>query len=273
MHITTEKRIKHKNTVEKLRKEIATISVENRKLLNTMEDKMERTGEYDGYRTLAIAFNYLRICEHYLDINQSSIENLNKRSDNDLKEARSNYSNSVRELERWTKQIPDYLTEKDSFMKKIEKVNQARLLELMKTFLDNIENLYEGFKKTRWWGNIVSLEGQTLNAFIYLVDFREISNPHYMKAFYDQKIQIRMRLLEWIKKVSNNFREKYMLQTRETGDTDIKLAIKFQDHLRRICSVIGEPDEVEQARKTINVWKTMKEKDALERDKKLNRRK
>jgi hypothetical protein len=81
-----------------------------------------------------------------------------------------------------------------------------------------------------------------------------------------------MRLLEWLKKVSNLFREKYMLQTRETGDTDIKLAIKFQDHLRRICAVIGEPDEVEQARKTIAVWKSMKEKDALEREKKMNRR-
>jgi GrpB-like predicted nucleotidyltransferase (UPF0157 family) len=272
MHITTEKRIKHKNTVEKLRKEIGEISVENRKLMGAMDDKMERTGDFDGYRTIAISFNYLRICERYLEINQSSIENLNKRSDNDLKEARSNYSNSIRELERWTRQIPDYLTEKDQYMEKIKKFNHVRLLELMKTYLDNIERLYEGFKKTRWWGNIVSLEGQALNAFLYLVDFKEISNPHYMKAFYDQKIQIRMRLLEWLKKVSNLFREKYMLQTRETGDTDIKLAIKFQDHLRRICAVIGEPDEVEQARKTIAVWKSMKEKDALEREKKMNRR-
>ncbi len=271
MTITTEGKIRHKKNLENLRREIGEIVVENRSLVSEIEDHNERSGEYDGYRTIALAVNYLGICDRYIRIDESSRANINKKSDNDLKEARSNFSYSIREIEIWAKQIEDYLVDKDVYMEKIKKFNAARLLQLMKLYKSNIDKLYEGFKKTRWWGNIVSLDGNALNQFLYLVNFKEISNPHYMKAFYDQKIQVRMRLLDWIKRVSNSYREKYMLQTRETSDTDIKSAIKFQDDLRRICSVIGEPDEVEQARKTISVWTSMKEKDSEDREKKRSK--
>lgn len=272
MPITTEKRLKHKNLVEKLKKEIGQISVESRKILTSIEDQQNRQGKYDAYKTISIAFNYLRICERYIELNKSSIKNLNKKSDNDLKEARSNFANAIREMEKWSKQIMDYLTEKDKYMEQLEKFNAARLLEFMKAIHDNVDELYEGFKKTRWWGNVVSLEGQALSSFLYFIPFKEISNPNYLKAFYDQKIQIRMRLIEWIKRVSNNFREKYMLQTRETGDSDIKMAIRFQEDLRRITSVMGEQEETEQARKTIEIWSKMMDKDSEEREKKRNRK-
>lgn len=270
--MTTESKLKHKSVVEELKREVGEISVENRRLLSAMEDQKDRTGDHDGYRTIAITFNYLRICEIYIKINESSIERLNKKSDNDLKEARSNFSNAIRELDKWTRQITDYMTEKDEQMEKISKFNAARLLELMKSFINCVDLLYEGFKKTRWWGNVVSLEGQALNAFLYLVDFKEISNPNYLKAYYDQKVQIKRKLIEWIKRVSSNFREKYMLQTRDTGDTDIKQAIRFQEDLRRICSVTGEQEELEQAKKTIDIWSKMREKDSEDRERKRNRR-
>lgn len=272
MAISTENRLKHKNIEEKIKKELSEIYVENRKLLDSIEDKATRNGKNDIYKTIAIAYNYLRICEAYLIINKSSIENLNKKSDNALKDARSNYSKAISELEQWTKQIQDYLTEKDEYLEQVKKFNAARFLALMKIFMDNINELYEGFKKSNWIGNLITLEGKAVSTLLYLINFKEISNPNYLHAYYDQKVQLKRRIIEWMKKVSNNFQEQYMLHTKETSDTDIKKAILLQEDIRRICSVMGEQEEMENAKKSIEYWTKLKEKDDTDREKRMNQK-
>lgn len=271
MALMTEKKQKHRNMLEETKKHIGELSVEIRKIRETIEDKNERTGEYDLYKTISIVFNYLEICNLYMRVNTSSLENLGRKSESDLREARNYYSNAIRELDTATGNINDFLSDKDEFIKKLEKFNPARLLVLMRYMQDNINLLYEGFKKSRWWGNVVSLEGEGLSSLLFFINFKDIANPSYLKAFYDQKIQIKIRLIEWLKKVSNNFREKYMLQTMETSDADIRLAISYQEKLKRICLILNEREEIDLARKTIEIWEKHKEKDNEHREKKAKR--
>ena len=218
------------------------------------------------FKYITLADDCLNLAAHYLLLNRISISILGIKNEAFLNDSRKSCYESIIYLEKiTTDQIDVPFSELDESWKALEGLRDLKRYELMCKLGFTIESVMEGFgENTKWKWSFVDLNGRYAAAVKNIINFRTLVAGLDPRV---QDYQIRQRMMNKVKELLNksadDFRLKYELSTHRIDD--FKSAILFLSALRRIHTVLGEANQVEEIKKKIILWKQKMETDALKK--------
>lgn len=242
---------------------------DTKKKISEMEEKLsllekdikEKDDQYENYRRIVAAHEYLKLITMYISMSDAAIECLGKKNENYLNEARKLYYTVLKLLEEFLpKPIDMNLTENEDALDTIPKIDPRRKINLfnkMGYVLDLIRDGWGENSKYKW--SFVDLEGRFANIMKNMIDYREcLKNTDPRKEFYHERNQLLQMVKERLEIISKRFREKYEQSTKEPDD--MRMAIDFMTFLRRIASLSNQPDEAGRLKRIVELMRNHMEK-------------
>ncbi|MDH4127295.1 MAG: hypothetical protein OEV44_00975 [Spirochaetota bacterium] len=256
--VTPEDKLNYQNEIKDLKSKIADKKGNIGKLEKEMKDD---SYGLEKYYQIAIANEYLEMVHISCEMSKVSENYLKKKSDDFLNDGRKTYFKALIELEKVVGNFVDNpLHENQDILKTINKVDPKRVLNLinkLKNTLKLIEDGYGENSKYKW--SFVDMQGRYITVFKNFLDYKRLSVNDPRDPYFAENVQLFNMIKLYLQEVSYRFRDKYMVGTKEV--VDIKQGINFQEALRKITSLLGTQEESETAKKTIESWKQMLEKE------------
>ena len=256
--VTPEDKLQYQTEIKDLKGQIGEFKAK----IGTLEERMKKD-EFDlkNYYHIAIANEYLDMVLLNCSMSKVSEKYLLKKSDDFLNDARKTYFKALIELEEVVGNFVDtVLHENQDILKTIPKMDPKRVLNLINKLKSTLKEIEDGWgegSKYKW--SFVDMEGRYITIFKNFLDYKRLSVNDPRDPYFPENVQLLNMVKLFLQTVSHRFREKYMLGTKEV--VDIKAGINFQEALRKITSLLGTPEEAETAKKTIDSWKMMLEKE------------
>lgn len=221
-------------------------------------------GEQSGssYKYLTLADERLNVASYYLLQNELSVTLLGVKNEAFLNDARKSCYQAVIYLEEV---VSDYVdapfSDYSDLLAEIEGFSDEKRYELSRKVGFTIQSVEEAFgRNSKWRWSFVELEGRYATVVKNLVNFKTFV------AGMDPSVegyQSRMGHLDLIEHLlmqsADRYREKYELSTLRIDD--FKHAIGYLSALKRIHTLLGEPDKAEEIKKKMDVWKAKMETD------------
>ncbi len=255
---TPEDKIAYQNELKQFNQQLTDKKAHIGKLEKEMKDD-----EYNltSYYLIAIVNEHLesvyisclksKACEQYLK----------KKNDDFLNDARKAYFKALIELEKIVGDFVDTaLHENQDILKTMTKMNPKRVLNLINKLKNSLNEISTGYgenNKYKW--SFVDMEGRFVTIFRNFLDYKRLSVNDPRDPYFPENTQLLNMIKIFLQQVSQRFREKYLIATKEV--VDIKAAINFQEALRKITALLGPQEEAETCKKTIDSWKQMLEKE------------
>ncbi len=220
-----------------------------------------------GYKKLKIADDVLNRTSFFLLMNELSLAFLNIRNEAYLNDARKDLYRTIIYLEETVSSYIDVpFSDYQEKLEKISAYSDTDRYKLIQKLGFSIQSLKEGYgQNTKWKWAFVDLEGR------YATVTKNLLNMKTFVAGMDPRVEgyeTRIAYLALVKKLlqlaADRYREKYELSTLRTDD--FQLAVNYLSALRRIHVILGEPEESEQVKRKIDVWKGKLESDARKAD-------
>ncbi len=255
---TPEEKIAYQKELKEFNQQL----IGKKAVIGKLEKEM-KDDSYDlaNYYLIAIANEHLesvyisclksKACEQYLK----------KKNDDFLNDARKIYFKALIELEKIVGDFVDTaLHENQDILKTMPKMDPKRVLNLINKLKNSLNEIAEGYgenNKYKW--SFVDMEGRFVTIFRNFLDYKRLSVNDPRDPYFPENTQLLNMIKVFLQQVSQRFREKYLIATKEP--VDIKAAINFQEALRKITALLGPQEEADTCKKTIDSWKQMLEKE------------
>ncbi len=266
--ISSEEKLQFQTEIKELKNQINEIKSKIGKFERELKDDQYGLA---NYYLIAIANEYLNIVSINCNMSKVNEEFLGKKSDDFLNDARKSYFKALIELEKIVGDFVDTLLhENQDILETIKKMDPKRLLNLVNKLKDTLKEIMDGYgENTKYKWSFVDMEGRYVSIFKNLLNYKRLSINDPRDPYFPENIQLLNMIKNFLRLCSEHLREKYMLGTKEV--VDIKAAINFQEALRKISALLGTQEESETAKKTIESWKAMLEKEEKRKDEQRKR--
>jgi hypothetical protein len=221
------------------------------------------------FKKLMLSDEVLNRTSFYILMNSLSVSLLGVKNEAFLNDARKDLYKSIIYLEETvTSYIDVPYSDYEENVEKIESFDDEKRYKLAQKLGFSIHTVKDGFgANTKWKWSFVELEARLATV------TKNLLNLKTFVAGLDPRVpgyETRLAHLDLTKKLlhqaADRYREKYELSTLRIDD--FQLAINYLSALRRLHILLGEPEESEQIKKKIDVWKAKLEADARKSDKK-----
>lgn len=257
-----EKVGQHKSRLEELRNGINAITAEVK----------GGEGIEKARKRIAAADETLNMISYLLLMNNLSLALLGIKNDSFLNEARKACYNAIIQLEKTvTSYIDVPFSEYEEGVLLLEELPLEEKWQLIRKLGYTITALREAYgDNSKWKWSFVELEGR------YAVIVKNFINLKSLIGGMDPRVEgynIRLAHLRLAKRVlqeaADNYRAKYELSTLRIDD--FKLAIEYLGALKRLSSLIGEPEKANELKKKIDIWRAKMESDSKKKEKSAKR--
>ena len=253
-------------------KEHKTVLEELRKKEQELEGQIRSDRNNAGLYNLDSADVNLNIVSYLVLMNNLSVSLLGIKNDAYLNEARKTCYKAIINLENAVSNFIDVpFSEYEGRLEKISSVNEASRWALIRKLGFSIQSVKEGFgENSKWKWSFVEIEGR------FAVVAKNLLNLKTLMAGLDPRAdfyQERFAHLKLVKKLlqasADGYREKYELSTLRIDD--FKLAINYLGSLRRLNSLVGEPEEANELKRKIDIWKSKMDQDIKKKENPLKK--
>ncbi|HPS85998.1 MAG TPA: hypothetical protein PLY36_04600 [Spirochaetota bacterium] len=211
----------------------------------------------ESYYNLEIATYLLGTIELYMKMNDLSVAMLGIKNNKSLDVAKSNFSKVLLllketvgdEVER------DSLRENEEYLQKIDKLNPRQILD----FLIRVDAVFFSLKNnmgedSKWKWLFVELQAKIAVIFRNSINFSDIlkyRDPRE-KHFRDRREHLAMAK-NALEEAAKQYRTKYELSSKSRED--LKKSIEILEALRKIHMTLGESNEADKLKTTIDAAK------------------
>ena len=250
--IFTKKIKSYKNKIEELRKKEL---IYNDRIKKTKINKR-------GLLYIKVSEIDLNIVSYLVIMNQLSITMLGIKNEAYLNEGRKTCYKALISLEAAVSNRVDVpFSDYEDMLKEIEAYNIAQRWFLVRKLNFTIQLVKDGFgDNTKWKWSFVELEGRSSVVTKNMINLKTLTaglDPR--DEFYKERYAHLMLAKRLLETAADGYREKYEFSTHRIDD--FKIAINFLGSLRRLDALVGEPEEANELRKKIEVWKSKMEID------------
>jgi len=252
----TEKLKEHKLKLEELRKTEQNLAAQAR-----------RDRENAGMTNLQLADTNLNIVSYLVLMNSLSVALLGIKNDAYLNEARKICYKAIINIEETVSNYIDVpFSEYEGKLEKIKDMNQVKRWTLVRKLGFSIQSVKDGFgENTKWKWSFVEIEARFAVVAKNLLDLKTLMAGLDPRAeFYQERFAHLKLVKKLLQKSADGYREKYELSTLRIDD--FKLAINYLGGLRRLNALVGEPEEANDLKKKIDVWKLKMDQDIKKKE-------
>ena len=217
-----------------------------------------------AYKRIALAEENLNLVSYFILLNSFSLSLLGVKNEEYLNHARKGCYKALIRLEEVLSNMIDVpFSDYEDRLTEIADYSDESRFTLLRKLGYSIQSVVEGFgDNSKWKWSFVELDGR------YATVAKNFLNLKTFTAGMDPRIEgyeTRMAHLKLVKELLQNaadgYRQKYELSTRRIDD--FKLALSYLSALRRIHSLLAEPEEAESLKRKIEIWKTKMDNDSL----------
>ena len=209
------------------------------------------------YKRVTLAEERLNLASYYLLQNRVSVALLGVKADNFLNDARKSCYQSVIYLEDVVSSYIDApFSDYEEQLALIEGMDDQKRHHLIRKLGFTIQSVEEAFgPNTKWKWSFVELEGRFTTVAKNIVDFKNmVSKLDPRIEGYRDRIAHLDLVKELLMQSADRYREKYELSTNRIDD--FKTGVAYLSALRRVHAILSEPDQAEQVKKKLDVWKS-----------------
>lgn len=247
---------------------------EHKKVLEDLrvhESDLDATARSDrdriGIINIHMAEVNLNIVSYLVLMNNLSVALLGIKNDAYLNEARKTCYKAIINLENSVSNYIDVpFSEYEDRLEKIHSVNEAARWALISKLGFSIHSVKDGFgENTKWKWSFVEIEGRFAVVAKNLINLKSLMSGLDPRAEYYQERSAHLKLVKRLLQHSaDGYREKYELSTHRIDD--FKLAINYLGSLRRLNALVGEPEEANDLKRKIDIWKSKMEQDIKKKE-------
>ncbi len=252
----TGKLKEYKDELEQLRKKEAGLAA-----------KARSDREKAGLLHLQASDVNLNIVSYLVFMNNLSVALLGIKNDAYLNEARKTCYKAIINLENTVSNLIDVpFSEYEDHLEKIAAVNEAKRWALIRKLGFSIQSIKDAFgENTKWKWSFVEIEGRFAVVAKNLLNLKTLMAGLDPRAEFYQERFAHLKLVKRLLQTSaDGYREKYELSTLRIDD--FKLAINFLGSLRRLNALVGEPEEANELKKKIDIWKSKMDQDSKKKE-------
>lgn len=228
---------------------------------------LRSSDEESGLRNIEASNINLNIVSYLVLMNNLSVSQLGIKNDAYLNEARKVCYKAIINLESAVSNYVDVpYSEYEEKIEKIATLNENNKWDLVRKMGFSIRSVKDGFgENTKWKWSFVELEGRFVVVAKNLMNLRTLVAGLDPRAEFYQARYAHLRLVKRLLQTSADaYREKYELSTLRIDD--FKYAINFLGSLRRLNSIVGEPEEAAALKKKIDIWRAKLEQDVKKKE-------
>lgn len=208
------------------------------------------------HKRITLAEERINLAAYYLLQNRVSVALLGSKAENFLNDARKSCYQSIIYLEDVVSSYVDApFSDYEDRLALIEGIDDSKRYKLIRKLGFTIQSVEEEFgPNTKWKWSFVELEGRYTTVAKNIVDFKNlVSKLDPRVDGYKDRIGHLDLVKELLMQSADRYREKYELSTNRLDD--FKTGVGFLSALKRIHTILGEPDQAEQVKKKLDVWK------------------
>ncbi len=238
-------------------KAVKVQSDEFEKKIKELSQKKKNNSNLEPYYNLEIATYLFSTIELYMKMNDLSVSMLGIKNNKSLDEAKSNFSKILLLLKETVGDELDResLRENEEYLQKIDKLNPRQILD----FLIRLDTIFFSLKNnmgedSKWKWLFVELQAKIaviIRNFVNFSDvlkYRDPREPH----FRDRREHIAMAK-DSLEEAAKQYRTKYELSSKSRED--LKKSIEILEALRKIHFTLGESNEADKLKTTIDAAK------------------
>jgi hypothetical protein len=251
--ISAEAKQRYSDRVKEFKQEIESLQKREKLVLQAIEKNS--TGA--GYKRFALAEERLNMASLYLLLNRISLSMLSFKNDNFVREAHRCCYQSLIFLEETVSSLLDApFSEYSDRLDEIEALPEQKRYGLIRKLGFTIQSVSDDFgANTKWRWSFVELEGRLAVVAKNVVNLRTvISELDPRVDGYAERVEHIRLIKELLQKSADRYLERYTLATSRIDD--FKQAINFLQALKRIHTILGEPDQADQVKRKADVWKS-----------------
>ena len=200
-------------------------------------------------------------------MNNLSVALLGIKNDAYLNEARKTCYKALIAMEETVSNYIDVpFSEYEEKLDRIADVDQGVRWTLIRKLGFSIHSVKEGFgENTKWKWSFVEIEARFAVVAKNLLDLKTLTAGMDPRSDFYQERMAHLKLVKRLLQASaDGYREKYELSTLRIDD--FKLAINYLGSLRRLNAVVGEPEEANDLKKKIDVWRQKMDQDIKKKE-------
>ena len=209
----------------------------------------------------------LNIVSYLVLMNNLSIALLGIKNDAYLNEARKICYKAIINLENAVSNYIDVpFSEYEGKLEKIKSIDLPRRWALVRKLGFSISSVKDAFgENTKWKWSFVEIEGRFAVVAKNLMDLKTLMAGMDPRAEHYQERLAHLKLVKrLLQQSADGYREKYELSTSRIDD--FKLAINYLSSLRRLNALVGEPEEANELKRKIDIWKSKMDQDLKKKE-------
>ncbi len=254
--ISEEAKRKYNERVKEYKSQIESFHRREKAVLATIEQSPQGA----AYKRLALSDERLNLASIYLLLNRISQSMLSIKNDEFLNSARKSCYSSIIYLEQVvTDHLDAPFSDYAESLEQIASLSMAKRYELIQKLGFTIDSVKDGFgDNNKWRWSFVELEGRFAVVAKNILDLRSvIAGLDPRVDGYEQRLAHVRLVKDRLKHSGERYRERFELSTNRADD--IKKGIDFLNALKRLHTLLGEPQLADEIKRRAEVWKSRME--------------
>jgi hypothetical protein len=263
MAITKAEKVAYNNYVKEHQQDIDKIKTK----LKEVTVKMKSMRGITGYFNIEAILDYIKIIKVYLKMNDISNDMLGQKNETYLNNARKEIYRIIQLAEEVVgSDLDRSLKENEEYLIKIEKINSAQILNLLRLIQDVIARLIKGFGEgSKWKWSFVDIQGRMAIVTRNFINFSALQKTRDPRMqFYKERRELLKLCKSSLNNAAQQFRTRYEVSTNVPADM-IK-SIELLSALRKISILFSEADEAAKLKNTIDALRERLEADEKKKD-------
>ena len=251
--ISAEAKQRYSDRVKEYKQQIEALQ----KREKTVLEDIQKGATGAGYKRVSLAEQRLNMASLYLLLNRISLSMLSFKNDNFVREAHRCCYQSLLFMEEVVTDLLDApFSEYAEQLQAIEALPETKRYALVRKLGFTIQSVSDDFgANTKWRWSFVELEGRLATVAKNVVNLRTvISELDPRVEGYQERVEHIRLVKELLQRAADRYLERYTLATSRIDD--FKQAINFLQALKRMHTILGEPDQADQVKRKADVWKS-----------------
>ena len=239
-----------------------------KKTINEALSKKKKFPNIVGYLNLEIASREMDAIDDFLKMNDLSVEMLGIKNSGLLENARKEFYKLLQHMEEVVgSDIDRTLKENDEYLGKINRVNQAQVLNFvhrMHRILDNMKNKFGTDSKWKW--TFVDLQARVAVITKNITSFSEVAKFRDPRSeFFYERRDLMQLCKDSLAEAARQFRAKYEMAGK--ARENLEKSIAYLSALRKIHVLFGEDTDATKLKNIIDAAKIALEEGDKAKDK------
>ncbi len=250
MAISKAQKAAYNDEIKPLKQEAEEIE----KKIREITQKKQGSENLEPYYNLEIVHHFLRNIQLYLRINELSIDMLGIKNSKSLDNGKSNFSKLLQimketvgdDLDR------DSLRDNEDYLERIDKLSPRHILDLIYKVNDVFRSLKNSTgEDSKWKWLFVELQAKVAIITRNMINFSDIQKYRDPRQdfYHDRKEHLKLAK-DSLTEAAKQYRTKYELSAKSRED--LKKSIELLEALRKIHMIMGESDDADKLKTTID---------------------